>query len=551
MKAAAVLAALFIVFLGQGHAQNARDAQSDPVMRIYTKLVQVPVIVTDKSGRPVQGLSKDDFALYEDGKKVTITLFQASSDQVLTLPDKKQAKDGVYSNVRSTLAPERPIIILVIDAINTPFLDQVQSRKQLLKLLSQSIEPGSLVSLMVISKSGLGIIHEYSTDTEVLIKALKRATIASSSVDGMPTAGSVSTPVSPESVSSTDKSLMEDFLVGGKEFQGLRRTAYSAVVLQSLREIAQRFAGVPGRKSLIWTASNFPYFGDDTTSINSGDIHGMYLQTFEELNDANIAIYPVDAAGLVGYSASGFETTRNPAGTRQSVGSGGGVISGYGDTALGRINEKSSPLDNMKLLAEITGGIPHYGTNDLGGAMRDAVTDSRDYYMLGYYLPGGAKAKLGRRQLKVEVLRKDLKLRSRTRLFVTRDSFSPRDDIMIALKSPVESASLPLTVTWDQKAPGPESFFVIAVDSPKIELSGPEASLNLTVVVEARTPQGKVLQNIDQTLAGNIKRPDEFRSRPFEYRNKLSHLAGPTTVRFIVRDNNSGRMGSVIVEVKE
>lgn len=531
--------------------QEVRSSQTDLVIKTYTKLVQVPVVVTDKSGQAVHGLTKDDFEIYEDGKKVVISTFQVPSENMRFLPARKLIAPGFYTNVAAAAVPEQPIIILVIDAINTPFLDQLQGRRQLIKLLSQSIEPGTMMSLMVISKSELRILHDYTTETTELIRELNRATVGSSSNGGVPTSESTSTQVSVGSIGGSNKSLIEDFLTGGKEFESLRRTAYSEVVLLSLRQIAQRFAGVPGRKSLIWMASNFPYFGDDTSSIHSGDIRGKYIQTFEQLNDANVAVYPVDTAGLAGYKVSGFESAKNPGGNRQSVGSGGGFIGGFGDTALGRINEKSDPRDNMKVLAELTGGTPYYGSNDLSGAMRNAVADANNYYMLGYYLGGGANAKLGRRQLRVAAVRKDLKLRSRTRLFITRESFSPRDEISAALKSPMESVNLPMTVSWDPKAIGTVSPFVIAVDGRNIELTGQEAALNLTIVVEARTPQGKTLDYSDKTLTGNIKLPADFRSRPFEYKGNLAELSRPATVRFVVRDNNSGKIGSVIVDVKE
>lgn len=555
MRRIVMLAVCFVLYLLPASAQDKPQQNApDLTIKSYTKLVQVPAVVTDKSGAPVHGLTKDDFILLEDGKQVQIASFQAAThgEAVTTRP---QLPPGQFTNVIAGKPMERPIIILVIDSTNSDFFNQAQSRRHLIKFLSEKIEPGTLMSLMISTRYGFRSVHEYTTAPSVLIEALKRVTSVSASVgnESAPPAPST-TPASPSDLGAAETQALQAFINAEGEFQGLQRGAYTSVVLQGLRAIAQRFAGVPGRKALIWAAGHFPFFGDDPTSISSADYRGRYLQTFEQLNDANIAVYPLDAGGLIGYSGAAISTgaeARNPGGTGNTMAS-NQILGGNGDTALGRINEVPKPIDNMKTVAELTGGVPYYGTNDLSGAMRKAVADSTDYYMLGYYLHGGPDAKLGRRKLKVEVRKPGLKVRGRERVYVTPLSLSPRNEMSAALRTPLEFTNIPIVVKFDPKdassAGGP---FEIALQGRDVTLAENDNTINVSFVVEARTAEGTVLDHIDQTLSGKVQMVDEFRARPFLYTNKLRPLANAATVRFIVRDNNSGKMGSVIVETKK
>ena len=103
-----------------------KSEPTDLTIKAYTKLVQVPVIVRDKSGQPVKGLTKDDFVLYEDGKVVKISNFQASTSaeerSQLSVAGLK-LPPGEYTNVGPRSRPvERPVVLLMIDATSISFL---------------------------------------------------------------------------------------------------------------------------------------------------------------------------------------------------------------------------------------------------------------------------------------------------------------------------------------------------------------------------------------------------------------------------------------------
>ena len=102
--------------------------------------------------------------------------------------------------------------------------------------------------------------------------------------------------------------------------------------------------------------------------------------------------------------------------------------------------------------ASMTGGRPYYNSNDLVKGFRDAVRDSSEYYMLGYYLDH-SDTKPGWRKLRVKVDREHAEVRARSGFFVTKTTVDPgtsRDiDVKLALESPMDYTALPVVVHWD------------------------------------------------------------------------------------------------------
>ena len=66
---ARLLFALFAILISFS-AFNAQTPtpEKEEVIKVDTQLVEVPVIITDKAGRPILNLKQNNFALFEDGK---------------------------------------------------------------------------------------------------------------------------------------------------------------------------------------------------------------------------------------------------------------------------------------------------------------------------------------------------------------------------------------------------------------------------------------------------------------------------------------------------
>ena len=179
--------------------------------------------------------------------------------------------------------------------------------------------------------------------------------------------------------------------------------------LAALEQIAQAYAGLPGRKVLIWASGGFPFLIEDPHSVigMSTELVSSYERTWRALNAANIAVYPVNAEGLVNSTYAAFDVTKRNA-------------PNFGPPRLGRppaYDSVQQTRDTMKSFAEATGGKPCLDRNDLATCFNQATKDSDFYYMLTYYLPEEDR-KPGWHKLKVSVNRKDISVRARSGFFV-------------------------------------------------------------------------------------------------------------------------------------
>jgi VWFA-related protein len=155
-------------------AAQAAPPESAGAITVTTHLVEVNVVVTDSKGEPVTDLTQDDFTLLEDGKKQKIASFvlhrRAATTSASGQPP-EQLPPGVYTNRMQ--ADTGPLTILLLDVLNTPFLDQAYARNQLLKYLKTQHRPGQKTAIFALTNDLL-LLQDFTADTEVLRAALER-----------------------------------------------------------------------------------------------------------------------------------------------------------------------------------------------------------------------------------------------------------------------------------------------------------------------------------------------------------------------------------------
>jgi hypothetical protein len=216
----------------------------------------------------------------------------------------------------------------------------------------------------------------------------------------------------------------------------------------------------------------------------------------------------------------------------------------------------------LQTFAAMTGGRAYYNSNDLVKGFREAVNDSAEYYMLGYYLDR-SKTKPGWRKLAVKVKRDHVEVRARSGFFVTNATVDPENsrnnDISSALQSPLDYTSLSLLARWDKIEPGkdPGKKHVnyemhLAPDASLINAAD-NNHLALDFVVLAKTPEGKAVdtptsKKVDAHLAAD--KVSAVTGSGIGYKGAIDLAPGEYTVRFVVRDSLSGRTGSVAAPLK-
>ena len=415
--------------------ENSNDLSP---LRVTTHLVQVNVIVNDKHGNPITGLAQKDFSILDNGKPQEIRVFSAETNLPSALP-RDPLPPGTYTNrpEEQSNAPASVTVIL-LDALNTEPADQAQARQQVIRVL-QELQPQQYVALYWLGDR-LRILHEFTTDVATL-----RGVLAG--LGSKPSRELDNSELGDPSLDSPNPSTP---MGQAFERQQFRLTAAQRAANESKRDrvrntvaafaaIAHHLGSRKGRKNLVWVSGSFPVaLGYDRFDLNwtseTGYEFGPDVQrAARTLTDAEIAVYPVDARGLVGSdsTAAGDEF--------------GNDSEDVGDPEAS-LPKRAPPesFDTMRLLAERTGGRAFYGTNNISGAIRRAMDDARVTYTLGYY-PASIKWDGTFHEIKVKVAVPGVEVRARTGYFAVPDAAtaSPKGDR--AFISQLATSRLPAT----------------------------------------------------------------------------------------------------------
>ena len=542
------------IFVFAKPSDKDKENNSEVKFTSRTELVLIPTLVTDKSGNHISGLKKEDFTVLENGAEQKIATFEERASDAHRFSRPRNPNE--FSNSLAGGPSARRITLIVLDLINTPFVDQVYARKDLLKYLTQSVDQREPTALYTLTRSGIHVVHDFTTDPRVLVAALHKVKGDTSHiVDSPEDVEAMTGTASPDGSAGVDpgavqseadrlQTMMEDAELNFQSFQQRLAITYT---LQGMQQVSQALAGFPGRKSLIWASGGFPFSVSDNTMQlapagrdSLTDVLPMYEHTWQLLNDAQIALYPVDVKGLQ-VSTAPSVAVRNPG-------------RNYGRNMSWRQMDTQSTLQTF---ASMTGGRAYYNSNDLVKGFRDAVHDSAEYYMLGYYLDR-SKTKAGWRKLAVKVKRDHVDVRARSGFFVTNATVDPENsrnsDISSALQSPLDYTSIALVARWNKIEPGKEPGkkhvnyeMHLAPDAALIN-DAENNHVVLDFVALAKTPEGKTVDHpVGQQIEAHLtaEKVSAVHQKGIAYSGALDLAPGEYTVRFVVRDDLSGRIGSV------
>jgi VWFA-related protein len=523
------------------------DDEGPVLFHSQTVLVQVPAIVTDKSGNHLTGLTRESFHVFENGKEQKIASFEEVST-VNTPLKAPPSKDGEFTNFNPEQAQPHAAMMVAFDTVNTPFLDQAYGRKQLIKFLSEHMDASRPLGLVQISGTGLRVIHGLTSDPDVLIAALKKINGEVPALQGIDidaqasaAAGGIGSTPANDGLSGAAGQLQQFVLNGDASIIRMQQDRAIEITMHAFLDIAASLAGIPGRKALIWATGSFPFTLDSYSSVPGGYLSLLYERALTALNDAQVSVYPVDLRGLVNTSPAANATY-----------SGGHSGAAFAHSIVTRGWLLNDSIDTLRDFADMTGGRAFYNNNDAAAGFSRAAADSSEYYELSYYLDT-ANTKAGWRQLKV-TNSKSREVRARAGFFVTNATTnlqtSRKLDVETAIASPFDSTGLPITLKWtglsvegDKKkvdfnihlAPG--SAFID-------ETHGNHFDLEFDLVA---FKNGDAAGTLGKVVAGAI--PDAaltgIKTTGVAYHNSLELAPGNYHVRLVVRDNLTGRLGSV------
>jgi VWFA-related protein len=551
-------------------------------LHVTGRLVDVGVVAFDKKGHPVTELKPEDFEIYDNGRKQTVRFFSQASGASAEESAKAPAQPGhapdqpVFTNRRAGVADAKPVTgategsatILLLDPGSLTWADLSYARAEMVRFL-RSLPASELVGLYVMNAHGFQVLEEGTADHALLASKLN---------GWMPSAQDLAQAQEMEQrnrqqfdyvLNPSDLQFVNGNNIGGPDTASpidpqLRENGSNPArnALAILASVARHLAAIPGHKNLVWVTSDnvLANWTDKAVGIDKGSkrIEGFVLRAQEALNDARVSVYPLDASQLetnaIDPSLLGRNVQLAPSVTTAPT----GVMNPQaGGQAPGRVaaemQQNVHPIQAaIQEMAEATGGRAFRRSGDIASNLNGVVADGRAAYLLGFTPDTPADDQYHLLTVKLAG-RRGATLRYRTGYQYAKEPATLKERFQqaiwqsldvseIAVRArPVTTSTgttLKLNIATNDVALKQQTerwvdrldIFLIQRDDEDLHarVTGQTLSLTLSLTLKAATYE-KLLQD----------------GIPFDQYVEKQPETG--SLRIVVVDENSGRMGSVTV----
>ncbi len=364
--------------------------QDDATIRIETELVQVEAIVTDKSGKLVRNLKREDFELKEDGKAQDISYFSLGTS---TRPARWVTKEPNANNKEvvpaiPTITPEirtGRYIVLTIDDLHLAFANLVYARQALLKFVDQQLTPDDQVALITTSGQ-LGLHQQFTNNRDILKRAINRLSFAERRVsmntsdvprltpyqaelieNNIPDALALAVNEIMQKQPGTTRQMATSQAQSKARMIVAENTSLTKATLGTIENILRGLRGLPGRKTMVMLSDGFLLGGF------SQGTHYDVRRITDAATRSGVVIYALDTRGLMAMPEA-FDASQPGFGNEQPPGA--------------RMSIESSAMeanrDGLNALSRDTGGFPIFNNNDLNIGLQKISEDTEVYYLLAF-----------------------------------------------------------------------------------------------------------------------------------------------------------------------
>lgn len=528
-------------------------------------LVTVDVVVTDRKGKPVEGLTRDMFEIKEDGKVQTLASFEAvrMPDTSAPPPPRRPVSDNLAAEAEGRTG--RTFVVVFDDIHLTPHQAH-RAKKAVAEFLQKGTREGDRVVLVSTGGDAWWAtrMKRGADELVALLKRLDGRSLPQSGIDRVSEWEAMRIHVYNDaqvmdrvarrfeqygvagSAQLGDRSRTDNMYAGeGDPYVRARASEVywqsstkNRLTLEVLKRILQSMAGVKGRKSLILVSEGFIY------DPNLDE----FKDTIQQSRRSNMAIYFLDTRGLGGLSAY-FGAEFGPALPEQ-------------DLAFA-FSESFEASEGAESLAIDSGGFAVRNTNDLAAGIQRIADDSRVYYLLGYNPTNTARD--GRfRKIEVKALQKGLKVRARKGYYAPLDGVAKGEkkvegndpEIQQALDSPFEAGAIPIRMTsyvFDETLLG-KATTIVATDVDIRDFAFREEEGRLVNALEfllivAHRESGEYFR-YDQKIEFKLQPETKARIDEawFPIVREFELAPGGYQAKIVVRDQNSREIGSLIHE---
>jgi VWFA-related protein len=520
---------------GQAPAQQSKPPEKPGgyTLRVESELVLVNVIARDKQGKPVTDLKAADFSLLEDGKAQTVSSFDF--ENLDTVPMASTAGPAQTSVEGQPLTPPKPIltrkdaeealsnkrVIVLFFDVTSMNPDETQRAVDAAKKYIQDKMTAADMIAVVSLASSLRLDQDFTNDRTRLLRVLNRYTHAegqgmdngpTGDADGIEESGNAFTP---------DETEYNQFNTDRK--------------LQALQSVCQVLSHFNQKKSIIYFSSGMTQTGIENEAALRAAINAAVK--------SNVAIYTLDARGLEAQPPGGAAATASLRGTAMYT----------GNAIQSSLDSNFASQETLTTLSADTGGKAFLDSNDLGQVFERVQKDTSAYYVLGYRSNNPHRD--GRfRRIQVRVNRPGLNLEFRKGYYAPKDfqHFNAEDKEQqmqdeLASELPNTDVALYMAASYfrldDRRFYVPVSLVVPGSQIPFTQ-GGDKDKASLDIIGAVIDVLKRPVSSVRETVKLSLDASQQVRRKNVQYSTGFMLTAGKYHFKFVVRENQSGRLGS-------
>jgi VWFA-related protein len=539
------------LFLASATLIGQQPTQPAPVFKSGVNLVLVDVVVRDRSGAIVRGLTVDDFELLEDGARQPVLSFAfedikpgaamvenatalaaaSGARAVATLPPPTAtappaaapANDLPSHPLTSEEVAGHRLLTLVFDTSSMEPDDVQKAIDGALKWVDEQMTSADLVAVASINTS-LQVLTDFTSSKErvraVLTSFSASDGTAFAAVDASTAATDEATQAATTDATTTDQSAQE------------LDTFNNDVRLRALKTLADALQPIRQKKAVIYFSSGLQRSGTD----NQVELRAAVNAALR----ANVAIYPVDARG---------QQAVVPGGSARQA-SRGGLGAFTGSAVAGQFTQLAAQQETLTSLASDTGGTAFTDTNDFGEAFTKVERDISSYYILGFSSSNTNRD--GRfRRITVRVKNHpNVKVEAKEGYYADRDfAHTAKSDREVLLQeqlaTPIPATDVPVLVTAGWFRMSADKYYVpISLAVPGSAVPASKDKITLDVAGFIRDERGFPVGRIRDTMTVPPTSAEALATRQVLYQTSLTLPPGRFSVKIVVRENADGLMGT-------
>ena len=531
--------ALTMTGLQPSHAQNSQQGDSAQtngfVLKQNAELVLTNVVVRDaKTGELVRGLSQSDFTIFENGKRQEIATFDFQSVDLAaplheaTVSGLAAGANGSGSKAAVVARPEElrnhRLIVMFFDLTSMQPEDLDRSVKAARDFLTNKMQAADLVALVSLGDT-LKVDQDFTADRKVLANEVG----IYNGTQGQGFAGGA----------NANTNQVEDttgYTPDESEYNDLNTDRE----LFALRAIAKSLEKISEKKSLLYFSGGISRDGIENQASLRAAINSAVR--------ANLAIYSVDTRGLQAISPLGDASTGSLRGS--------GAFNGAAQN--NNMNANFASQEVMATLSSDTGGKAFFDANDFAPAFAQVQRDTSAYYAVGFHSTNPVRD--GKyRKLTIKVNRPGVKLEYRPGYYAPADfRHSGREDRERELDDQLTS-DLPATDVAvyldalyfrldENRFFVPVSLIIPGSQIPFVK-GGDKDKATLDIIGEVIDDVKRPIGSARETVKLNLDPSLQARQRNIQYTTSFSLPPGKYHLKFVVRENQTGRMGSFEADI--